>query len=411
MIEYVILFIFFLIMIPILYIKIRYPFWSNQPVFHTYDYLRFWTRNPYIIQKGGSLKTKYLTQNVTTESFLDISSDKKDKLEKFIQEHYVDSDKVLAMITKQDLVDDLSVNPHPSYVSFYNDKRIDYNPSTGKIDATENLMGCMTSRAVKIYLNTDEKFQETVYYWDYICTHRDSPDKYLGRNIIQTHEKNQRHLNPQIPVSLFKFESDLCSGVVPLVEFNVHTYPIVKIVRPPMSKFSTVRIKGENVNLLFDYLYNITHNIEYKPFLLCIFPDTTVLDHLIETGRIIVYALLQQSKICGIYIFRDPKLCYEFQEERDVLECVSSITTIDLSVPDNNSIYFGGFLHALYDIQQTHNDKFKLITFFELANNSYIIERWKWKYSPISVQKSAYYLYNAVLPGMPIQHKNALIFI
>jgi hypothetical protein len=178
-----------------------------------------------------------------------------------------------------------------------------------------------------------------------------------------------------------------------------------------MSKFSIERLKGPNVSILFDYLYNITHNIEYKPFLLSIFPDTNTLDHLIENNKIIVYALLQKSKIAALYFFKDPKLCYDLDEERNVIECIGSVSIKSVGDEKVNSIYFGGFLHSLYDIQQTYNNKFKLVTFFELGNNTSIIERWKWKYTPISITKSAYYLYNAVLPGMPINNTNALVIL
>ena len=411
MLEYIVVTLILLIFLPMIYIKIKYPFWSHQPIFHTYDYLRYWTKTPFIIQNGKPLKNKYLSQFVTTNRFLDMDDNKIEDIEKFIQEHHVESDKVLTMISREDIQTELSVNEHPSFISFYNDKQIEYDQSQTKLVEKNILVGCMTSKAIKIYMNTDNKFIESVYYWDYICTHRNFQDKFIGRNLIQSHERYQRLNNTNISASLFKFETNLCPGVVPLLSFNVHTYPIVQVIRPPMSKFSIERIKGQNVNVLFDYLYNITHNIEYKPFLLCIFPDTTTLDHLIENNKIIVYALLQKSKIGALYFFKDPKLCYDLDEERNVIECIGSISIKSVSDEKVNSIYFGGFLHSLYDIQQTYNNKFKLVTFFELANNTSIIERWKWKYTPISITKSAYYLYNAVLPGMPINETNALVLL
>lgn len=409
MIEYVIITLIFILLIPLLYIKIKYPFWSHQPIFHTYDYFRYFTKTPYIIQTGLPHKNKYLTHLVSSKQFLDITQNELDEMVKFIQEHYVESDKVLTMILKEDIEKELSVNEHPSFVSFYKENHIDYK--NGEIKESPILVGCMTSRAIKIYMNSDNKFSETVYYWDYICTHRHFQDKYIGRNIIQSHERYQRLNNVNVSASLFKFETGLCPGVVPLIKFNVHTYPIVKIVRPPMSKFSIEKIQGENVNILFDYLYNITHNIEYKPFLISIFPETTSLDSLIENKRIIVYALLQKSKLCALYFFKDPKLCYDIDEERNVIECIGSISIKNTNDEKVNSLYFGGFLNSLYDIQETYNNKFKLITFFELANNKSLIERWKWKYSPLSITESAYYLYNAVFPFMPINSSDAFILL
>tara|TARA_B100001287_G_C22686548_1_gene534124 strand:- start:5645 stop:6880 length:1236 start_codon:yes stop_codon:yes gene_type:complete len=411
MIEYVIITLILLVFIPMIYIKIKYPFWSHQPIFHTYDYLRFWTKNPYIIQSSSPLKTKYLTPLVYSCKFLDIDDNKLDQLVKFIQEHYVESDKVLTMIDKKDIEQDLSINENPSFISVYNEKKMDYDSKQSTIVEKDIIVGCMTSKAVKIYMNTQDKFGENVYYWDYICSHRNYQDKFIARYLIQSHERYQRLNNLNISASLFKFETGLCPGVVPLLSFYVHTYPIVQVFRPPMSKFSIEKVKGDNVGILFDYLYNITHNIEYKPFFLCIFPDTVTLDYLINNDKIIIYALLQKSKICALYFFKDPKLCYDIDEERNVLECIACISIKNADNEQINSLFFGGFLHSLYDIQQTYNNKFKLITFFEMANSHNIIERWKWKYTPLSITQSAYYLYNAVLPNMPINNKDCLVLL
>ena len=94
MLEYIFIFIFFLWFIPIVYIKIRYPFWSHQPIFHSYDILKYWTKTPYIIQNGNPLKTKYLNTNVKTEVFLDLSDTDVSDAVQFIQNHNVESDKV-----------------------------------------------------------------------------------------------------------------------------------------------------------------------------------------------------------------------------------------------------------------------------------------------------------------------------
>ena len=98
-------------------------------------------------------------------------------------------------------------------------------------------------------------------------------------------------------------------------------------------------------------------------------------------------------------------------EERNVIECIGSISVKNTNDEKINSVYFGGFLNSLYDIQETYNNKFKLITFFELANNKSLIERWKWKYTPLSITESAYYLYNAVFPFMPINSSDAFILL
>ena len=85
MIEYVIITIIFIILIPLVYIKIKYPFWSHQPIFHTYDYFRYFTKSPYIIQTGTPHKNKYLTHLVSSKQFLDITQNELDEMVNFIQ--------------------------------------------------------------------------------------------------------------------------------------------------------------------------------------------------------------------------------------------------------------------------------------------------------------------------------------
>ena len=409
MLEYLFLFLFFLLFIPILYIKIKYPFWSHQPVFHSYDILKYWTKTPYIIQKSVPLKTKYLCDNVFSSEFLDLPELKTDEAVQFIQEHYVESDKVLTMITKEDLIQDFIGYSNPSYISFYYDKKYEYDTNQEDtlptIKINNILVGFMTSRAIKIYM-TQYNFEEYGYFWDHICTHRNFQNKFLGRGLIQCHERYQRMNNKEVTISLFKREINLCIGVVSLCLYNVHTYPLENIKKPPIKHYTIERVIHNNVTILFDFLYNITHNVLQMPFYVCIFPETNVLDGLIQNGKLIVYALKYKSKILGMYFFKDPKICYDTNEDRNILECIGSIL-----IHKDESLFFGGLLHAIYDIQQNAAIKYKLIAFYDVMHNDQIIDRWKWKYNPVCITQSAYYLYNAVFPNMPYDAKQCFILL
>ena len=148
----------------------------------------------------------------------------------------------------------------------------------------------------------------------------------------------------------------------------------------------------------------------YAPFTISIFPETTVLDNLIENGKIIVYSLKFKSKILGIYFFKDPKICYDTNIDRNVLECIGSVL-LNNDNQNSESLFFGGLLHSIYDIQQTAAVKFKLLAFSDIMHNEQIINRWRWKYNPICVTQSAYYLYNAVFPNMPYDAKKCFILL
>ena len=410
MLEYIFLFIFFSWLIPFIYIKLKFPFWSHQPVFHSYDIFRRWTKQPYIIHPGPPMKTKYLTQNVVTKDFLDLDPKELDQLENLLQSHYIESDQVFTQISKQEVQEDFVGHSNASYISFYYNKQFVYDKDMNPpIQEKNTCIGALTSRAIKLYYHYGVPHEQYVYFWDYLCSHRDFQDKFLGRNLIQNHERHQRLHNKEICSSLFRRDISLCDGVVPLLRFNVHTFPLEKTKKPPLGQFTVVQIIGPNVTTLFDFLYNITHS-DNPPFPLCIFPEVNVLDHLIQKKRILVYVLKQQSKTIGFYFFKDPKICYEFSEERNVLDLIGSVFLQPLD-KTSESLFFGGLLHAIHNVQEDSKDPYKLISFYQLTHNSQLIQRWKWKYNPLSITQSAYYLYNAVFPNMPYDENKSFVLL
>ena len=59
MLHFIAFIITFIILFYFAYIKLKYPFWSSQPVYHNYDVLRSMYNNPFIINKHTPMKTKY----------------------------------------------------------------------------------------------------------------------------------------------------------------------------------------------------------------------------------------------------------------------------------------------------------------------------------------------------------------
>ena len=58
------------------FIKIRFRFWSTQPVFHLYN-LFYWLWPCGIIQHGQPLKTKFYEPKIITTKFADVSTEKR----------------------------------------------------------------------------------------------------------------------------------------------------------------------------------------------------------------------------------------------------------------------------------------------------------------------------------------------
>ena len=458
MYEYIYVIIIFFLLFLFAYIKIRYPFWNMQPVFHSYDYWRYFARTPFQIQYGKSLKTKYTTpKTVQTYAFLDISEKQLSQFVDLLQCHYISSEHILTMVDKQTIQTYLTGQGQSSYVSFFQEDSykaiVSQDPSAVSILdilATPTPIGCMSSRPVRLFIwdRANVIHDKMAYYWDHLCVHRDFQKKNLGRNLIQTLEYVQRDKNPDIPFSIFKKEQTLCEGIVPLVKYKVSTFYLRNIRIPPLPpNFTVVRIFLENMDILSDFLYGISHpqfidqksndpknkpnnnsqNSENKsaPFSFCTFPEIGALAELVKSQLWYIYAVKRDTHIYGLYFLKNAKTTYDppMNTEQinanqntkkttnplNLLECVSSVS--NMSGPSNSGLLFAGFLHALRDIMGLSDPKYRMISFTDLGHNGQILDKWRWKYSPLFEYPAAYYMYNMVVPGMPVQKERCLILL
>jgi len=69
------------------YFKLKYPFWSRQPVFHFY-LLNYWIFPPGIIQESLPKKNKFYDYDIEFYNMNNIPMDKKELFIKFIKEHF-----------------------------------------------------------------------------------------------------------------------------------------------------------------------------------------------------------------------------------------------------------------------------------------------------------------------------------
>ena len=89
MILYIILGIILFIISLFLYIRLKFKFWSYQPVFH-YLNLLYWIHPPGIIQSKLPTLNKFCNlQNIEYIKFSSISELKTTKMVSFIQQHYL----------------------------------------------------------------------------------------------------------------------------------------------------------------------------------------------------------------------------------------------------------------------------------------------------------------------------------
>jgi len=412
MYEYIYIIVIFLILGVFAFIKIQYPFWSAQPIFHSYDFWRRFSTKFFYIQNGFPIKTKFCDpKRVLSVPYSEMNDDSIKKTVDLIQCYHIPSDRVIVNMDISGLNSMMTGHSHPSYITFYNesDFSIEYDPNFNLLTQIVEKplpVGCILSIPTRLFINTYGKMEEHVIYnWDYTCVHRDYVKKNISRNLIQTAEYNQRIKNPEILGTLFKKEGSLCDGVVPLVEFKTFLFYLRNVKLPPLPpKFTVTRIFNENVSLFSDFLYGITHPKRIigdeqiqSPFFLMSIPEMGNIAAMLISENLYAYVLQNAEHIYGLYIFKDAKINYEDIENGNLLECVFSVSNTEME-----GLFFSGFLSSLRGILNLQK-KYKMILFNNLSHSSKILDKWRWKYTPVFENNAAYYAYNMVIPGMPFE--------
>lgn len=417
MILQYILFIFIIIFIIIWgTIKIKYPFWNNQPVFHTYDYLRSFYKQPFIVQLNGPFQTKYIDHNLVQTKCIDENQMPQIKeMAKLLQENYISGEHVDYMIqpndiytlhTGQNAASFLSIYVVPEYTINNNSK----NTSTPEIIKTTNVLGCITSRSLQMFVRptkTEQIYSQIpIYFIDYLCIHREQDYKKLSRTLLQTHEYNQRMYNKNIECSLIKKEGEQFAGIRPLISYTAYIYNI--------PKKKVIRLKPEyNVRLLtvstmdkfIDFFTINTYN-EQKTgmFDIMVLPDIGNLTVQVKEKQLYIGCLYHEQDMLGFYFFKDVKQ-YNDNFEAKTLSLISSVQNCM-----DGRLFYIGFIHVLRNIIHINAD-YKVLTIENISHNKTIINNFNQETTPSQSINMAYYSYNYVYPCSPIDVTRSFILL
>jgi hypothetical protein len=413
-IQYIILIIILIYLIFFAYIKINYPFWNNQPVLHPYDFWRFFYKESFVIYKYRPIKTKFCKfHQIKTISYLETSEEQNKEVLYFLQSNYISNDRILLMMEKNDLNRIYTGHNEACYISLYYDipKYInDMSFSETELLIQKKIIGCVFSNPINVYYQNsleDNVYTKTKFYFiDYLCISKQEEQKSKSRELLQTHEYNQRINNPSIICSLIKKEIILFEGIIPLVEYKTIFYYLrdLKFYSLP-HHFYIINIEQENINILIDFLYIQTHlDLKKREHYLKFLSITELSNYLelIKQNTYYVFCLKNGEHIYGIYFFKDAKMQYE-DLEGNTLQFYGSINN-----SDSNSLFYLGFLHSIQKIIKKFPN-FKIMMFENLGDNSIIHEEWRKKNTPIFENKTAYYTFNWVYPSSPIPSKYCLI--
>jgi hypothetical protein len=419
MIEYILLVITVSFIIFYAYIKLKFPFWNNQPVFHSYDYWRFFYYTPFLVYKYRPMKTKFCEFNqIRTYPFLETSSQQRKEICYLLQSNYILNDRIIFTILENDLTAQYSGHNEPTFLSIYTEKNYDLHKS---IDPSfllqyENVItslkpiGCVLSKPLHFYYKEsihDNMYTEIpIYYIDIICANRELDQKKLNRQLLQTHEYNQRIKNPVIQCSLIKKEIDLFDGVIPLIEYYTYVFYLRNLTFPPLPPhFHVTHVDLEHTDILTDFLYEQTHldlQLSKKHFDIMAVSDMGSYIALIKQNLLHVYCLRNGEHIYGFYFIKDAKMQYE-DIEGDTLQIVGSIMNCD-----SPSLFYSGFLHSLHHIIKKQT-RYKMLMFEAISDNIVLLEYWRERNTSVFSNKTAYYTFNLIYPSSPLMPQKCLI--
>lgn len=388
MLEYISYTLFFTVLILAvfyMYIKVKYGFWVIQPVFHIYDF-GYMIRPPGIIQHSLPEKNKYTNfKNIETIIFNDLSSFQTQRFLHLIKENYLKNKDNIYIPKLDNIVPYFSNHNDKSFMSFYNEENHLIDSKSGNIVTDKKYIGVITSRPINIIINHSNKVDEDIinfcaYYVDYLCVDKQNRKKGIAPQLIQTHHYNQRHLNKNIVVSLFKREDEL-TGIVPLCVYSTYGFSVKKWTKPLdlSAEYKMIEVNPQNYHFLHDFIKENNNNFD-----IVINTELTNLIELIKTKNIFIYMIILDNKIISAYFFR--KSCVQVEKNIEVLSCFASINNTD------DNIFIQGFKISFWKIAAENGFGFAAIE--NISHNNILIENIKTKTIPAIVSPTAYFFYN-----------------
>lgn len=388
MYKLIFLFIISFIIITIAYIKIKFGFWSIQPVFHIYDvFYMLWP--PGIIDHNLPLINKYTNfKNIKMYELNALSELKINKIINFIKTNYLQNKDNIFIPEITNFIPYFKNHDHPSLITLYNNDIILHDLKKGTMINDEELLGIMTTRPIKIFINNKNLINKTgkiesifyAYYVDYLCVKKNQRKKGIAPQIIQTHNYYQSHKVKNICISLFKREEEL-TGIVPLCFYYTYGFSVDKWHKPYdlHSKYKILEINRQNIHHLFDFIkYN------NNKFDIIINTSESNIVELIKTNNIFIYCLMEDDIILSCYFFR--KTCTFIKKNMEILSCFASINNT------NEDNFIHAFKISFWDIAFKY--KFGYSAIENISQNNIIIDNLILKTKPDIISPTAYFFYN-----------------
>jgi len=335
--DWLLYFMFFLMLTSfcaIIYVRIKYPFWSFMDANHSYDWFLRQPGRP--ISRMPS-RNKFVVRNqvITSEpQSFDICA-------LLLQKYYIPSDKVLYECEAKHI--EARMTGHSAQMSLFRP------PLTNAIPT-----GVALSYLVNVRENT------SIMTTNYI-SHIASADSSTTQKLLATHIYNVHDKTPDKSAFILKKDVGRCAGLRPLTIFSTSLFYVDS--NPELAKDTTlVQIYKDNWHTVLDAVSSV------RGFVVSL--DIGAIHARVKAGVLFIYALMRRGKVVAIYFIEDAHMLYEHIDDHGgkTLRLVATITMdTDLA-----SIY-AGFAGALAKIRKQNAD-YKMLLVDSVGDNQKIIQ-------------------------------------
>jgi len=370
------------------FIKYKYGFWIHQPVYHIYD-ISYYFRSNKIIDNDLPSKNKYVNlQNILTKTTSEMNEIDWVNFVNFIQKYFLRIDGNIYNPKLENILPFFK-NSTNSFISFYTEPVI-YNEIESNVNITDqNIVGVITSRPIYAII---KNIDISIYYVDYLCVNPTKRKRGIASELIQTHHYNQRRLNKNIKISLFKREQEF-NWIIPLTYYDANVYDMSTYTKNIIlhSKYKIIEVNSNNISVIMDFIKKYS-----KLFDVFIYDNYSSFLDAINTHNIFIHALLniELNEIICLYIFK--KTCVTI-DKSEILTCISSINNTNINI----------FYHTFIKIIKMFNLTYPIIAIENVSHNNILINHMPFK--PIHISPTAYFLYNYITS--PIKSNKCLILI
>ena len=381
---YICLLVIIILIIIYGYIKVRFRFWSIQPVFHFYDF--YWYIFPCgIISQELPEKNKYCNfKNINVRKIEDVKDFQMSRIIRFIQNNYLQNKENKYLPNKENFIPYFTSHNSSCFISIYSKQELKEGKNDERI-MNNKIISIMTTRPLHVFINNgDKNALFDVYYVDYLCVDKNHRKKGIAPEIIQTHEYTQRLLNKNIKISLFKREDEL-TGIVPLCVYKTYGFEMRDWKNPPILpiEISLIEIGKENLYHLTDFIKSV---YSLKKFDILIMMEISNLQELIKTKNIYCYIIIEDGEVICAYFFK--KSCTFIRNNIEALVCFASI-----NCSDNLNIFIKGYKVALFEIYKKHKE-YQFAVIENISSNNELILNIMKKTKPSIISPTAFFFYN-----------------